>query len=217
MKKSAPSVEESHDAPKPQKPAQELNNVAVPMAAMQANTVDPRQSQAYNQAPPSPYAQPPVQQSYNQSPVQSSYNSSVQQSFVQQPVQQPFGQPPVQQSFMDNRQSVMSNQYPGSPDIAAIQSPVTYAATSSPSPVVAPAAPQAQYRVTVEFTPTQDDEVSMTLGDVVVVNEQFEDGWAYGRNLSNGREGFFPMSCFQLQQQPQGGWAERTLSLNRRQ
>ncbi|KAL7749557.1 hypothetical protein RI367_005113 [Sorochytrium milnesiophthora] len=40
------------------------------------------------------------------------------------------------------------------------------------------------------------DEISMRIGDQVVIAASYSDGWARGKNLSTGQEGAFPLACF---------------------
>eukprot|EP00842_Homolaphlyctis_polyrhiza_P003593 jgi/Hompol1/4234/HPOL_001182-RA len=52
-------------------------------------------------------------------------------------------------------------------------------------------------RVVAVFVPSLDDELSVKLGDTILVIATFDDGWARGRNVSTGREGVFPLACAQ--------------------
>ncbi|KAI8803587.1 hypothetical protein BJ742DRAFT_490667 [Cladochytrium replicatum] len=56
-----------------------------------------------------------------------------------------------------------------------------------------------------EFFPSMDDEVHLQPGDTVQVVEQFDDGWAVGKNLDSGEIGAFPMACLaQLSENTEG-------------
>ncbi|KAJ3340706.1 C-Jun-amino-terminal kinase-interacting protein 2 [Entophlyctis luteolus] len=49
--------------------------------------------------------------------------------------------------------------------------------------------------VTHEFTPEMTDEVQLNVGDQVQLFQEFDDGWASGRNMNSGREGILPLDC----------------------
>ncbi|RKO90656.1 hypothetical protein BDK51DRAFT_41901 [Blyttiomyces helicus] len=42
-----------------------------------------------------------------------------------------------------------------------------------------------------------EDELTLVVGDVVFVEESFDDGWAIGRNEDTNESGAFPMSCLE--------------------
>ena len=42
--------------------------------------------------------------------------------------------------------------------------------------------------------PGLDDEIQLNIGDVVIVQEKFDDGWAFGLNIMTDCEGCFPLS-----------------------
>ncbi|KXS09742.1 hypothetical protein M427DRAFT_160179 [Gonapodya prolifera JEL478] len=50
----------------------------------------------------------------------------------------------------------------------------------------------------VEYNPTQEDEIYIDEGTMIVVNLVFRDGWAAGTNLSTGETGAFPVDCLDL-------------------
>ncbi|KAJ3096188.1 hypothetical protein HK100_005629, partial [Physocladia obscura] len=50
-------------------------------------------------------------------------------------------------------------------------------------------------RVVFNYVPERPDEISLTVGDEVIVSQKFDDGWGIGRNISTGREGNFPLDC----------------------
>jgi SH3 domain len=39
-----------------------------------------------------------------------------------------------------------------------------------------------------------DDEMSCSIGDIIIVKERFDDGWATGFNITSGEEGIFPLA-----------------------
>jgi hypothetical protein len=43
------------------------------------------------------------------------------------------------------------------------------------------------------YIPTNEDEILFCPGDTVDVERQFEDGWAFGTNLTTSRRGMFPL------------------------
>ncbi|TPX32280.1 hypothetical protein SmJEL517_g04573 [Synchytrium microbalum] len=82
--------------------------------------------------------------------------------------------------------------------------------SSSPSTVVdeelTPTSPPAysaighhvlQYRVTVAYSPREPDELLLNLGDVIIVNEAFVDGWAHGYSQSANQYGMVPMAALE--------------------
>ncbi|KAJ3348654.1 Sorbin and SH3 domain-containing protein 2 [Entophlyctis luteolus] len=46
-----------------------------------------------------------------------------------------------------------------------------------------------------DFTPEQPDEIELRVGDRVELKQQYDDGWALGRNLAINKEGLFPLDC----------------------
>ncbi|KAI9017030.1 hypothetical protein BC832DRAFT_588313 [Gaertneriomyces semiglobifer] len=48
----------------------------------------------------------------------------------------------------------------------------------------------------MSFSPTQEDEIEVAVGDAVIVNQAFSDGWATGTNTRTGQFGAFPMTLF---------------------
>jgi len=51
------------------------------------------------------------------------------------------------------------------------------------------------YKVVRMFTPTEEDEVKLNIGDEVKITEIFEDGWCEGTNNSTNQSGVFPRTC----------------------
>ena len=46
-----------------------------------------------------------------------------------------------------------------------------------------------------EFNGAKSDEMSLSIGDTVTLYRAFEDGWAEGISLRNGRGAYFPLKC----------------------
>ena len=51
------------------------------------------------------------------------------------------------------------------------------------------------FEVIRRHIPDYIDEIQLNLGDVVTVQEQFDDGWAFGSNITTGGQGSFPLRC----------------------
>lgn len=51
------------------------------------------------------------------------------------------------------------------------------------------------YIVEQPHTPANDDELELKIGEIVKVLEQFEDGWAFGLNITTDETGVFPLVC----------------------
>ncbi|KXS11535.1 hypothetical protein M427DRAFT_435160 [Gonapodya prolifera JEL478] len=50
----------------------------------------------------------------------------------------------------------------------------------------------------VDYNASQDDEIQIDEGSMVIVHFVFRDGWASGANLSTGATGAFPVDCLDL-------------------
>ncbi|KAG4091037.1 hypothetical protein H8356DRAFT_1313498 [Neocallimastix lanati (nom. inval.)] len=46
-----------------------------------------------------------------------------------------------------------------------------------------------------EYIPKINDEIQLNIGDIVKVKKVFDDGWAYGTNISTDCEGALPLAC----------------------
>ncbi|ORX87867.1 hypothetical protein BCR32DRAFT_288986 [Anaeromyces robustus] len=46
-----------------------------------------------------------------------------------------------------------------------------------------------------EYIPKINDEIQLNVGDIVKVSKIFDDGWAYGTNISTDCEGALPLAC----------------------
>jgi hypothetical protein len=50
-------------------------------------------------------------------------------------------------------------------------------------------------RVIYDYVPNLFDEIHLYAGDQIEVKAKFDDGWAYGLNLTSKKEGSFPLAC----------------------
>jgi len=57
--------------------------------------------------------------------------------------------------------------------------------------------PHQVYRVLFDFKPSLPDEIEVKAGDMIRTEETFEDGWAFGMNMTTGKTGTFPMNCLE--------------------
>jgi len=57
--------------------------------------------------------------------------------------------------------------------------------------------PHQVYRVLFDFKPSLPDEIEVQAGDMIRTEETFEDGWAFGVNMTTGKTGTFPMNCLE--------------------
>ncbi|ORX87999.1 hypothetical protein BCR32DRAFT_263868 [Anaeromyces robustus] len=57
--------------------------------------------------------------------------------------------------------------------------------------------PHQVYRVLYDFQPSLPDEMEIQAGDIIRTEETFEDGWAFGINMTSGKRGTFPMNCLE--------------------
>jgi hypothetical protein len=55
--------------------------------------------------------------------------------------------------------------------------------------------PKALVEVIANYEASLADELNLSIGDMVVISESFDDGWAFGKNLSTGLEGNLPLVC----------------------
>ncbi|KAI9360352.1 hypothetical protein DFJ73DRAFT_621454, partial [Zopfochytrium polystomum] len=51
------------------------------------------------------------------------------------------------------------------------------------------------YEVVYNYIPQLSDEIYLYVGDPVVLKCRYDDGWAYGLNLTTNEEGSFPIAC----------------------
>jgi len=70
-------------------------------------------------------------------------------------------------------------------------------ASPSPSYYFQVFKPHQVYRVLYDFQPSLPDEIEIQAGDIIRTEETFEDGWAYGINMTSGKKGTFPMNCLE--------------------
>ncbi|KAJ3395050.1 hypothetical protein HDU84_004509 [Entophlyctis sp. JEL0112] len=57
---------------------------------------------------------------------------------------------------------------------------------------------QDAYEVIYDFNPAQSDELALRVGDSVVVKHRYDDGWAFGSNLTTSNDGLFPLDCLSV-------------------
>ncbi|KAI8846289.1 hypothetical protein BC829DRAFT_398865 [Chytridium lagenaria] len=50
-----------------------------------------------------------------------------------------------------------------------------------------------RFECTTKYEPRLEDEVTLRVGDVVVVERMYNDGWAFGTNETLGLSGAFPL------------------------
>jgi hypothetical protein len=50
-------------------------------------------------------------------------------------------------------------------------------------------------KVVYEYIENLFDEMTMHVGDQILVKSRFDDGWAFGKNLTSKQEGNFPLAC----------------------
>ncbi|KAJ8326842.1 hypothetical protein QVD99_005386 [Batrachochytrium dendrobatidis] len=48
-----------------------------------------------------------------------------------------------------------------------------------------------------DYDRVMEDEIELRVDDIIVVLQEFDDGWAFGRNVSTSAEGVFPLSVTQ--------------------
>ncbi|KAJ3169964.1 hypothetical protein HDU88_000606 [Geranomyces variabilis] len=71
--------------------------------------------------------------------------------------------------------------------------------------VMAPAAEESgvsqrrglQMRVAEAYDAQLSDELTLVVGDIISIDEEYDDGWGLGRNESTGQIGAFPTSCLE--------------------
>ncbi|KAI9332861.1 hypothetical protein BDR26DRAFT_625730 [Obelidium mucronatum] len=60
-------------------------------------------------------------------------------------------------------------------------------------------------RAVYDFTPSMPDEVFIAIGDKIQVKQRYDDGWAFGLNLTSNKEGLFPQDVLPGAAAPSGG------------
>jgi len=79
--------------------------------------------------------------------------------------------------------------------------------------------PHQVYRVLYDFQPSLPDEMEIQAGDIIRTEETFEDGWAFGINMTSGKRGTFPMNCLEddyaTDNEEKSVLSERSLSQSR--
>ncbi|TPX48984.1 hypothetical protein CcCBS67573_g10181, partial [Chytriomyces confervae] len=56
-------------------------------------------------------------------------------------------------------------------------------------------APSKSQIAVYDFTPSANDEVELRVGDMVELETSYDDGWAFGKNVTTGQSGLFPLDC----------------------
>ena len=64
-----------------------------------------------------------------------------------------------------------------------------------PSKAQEPAAVAETMQAIYEYTANLFDEMTLNVGDDVIVKVKFDDGWAFGFNMNTKQEGSFPLAC----------------------
>ncbi|ORY50910.1 hypothetical protein BCR33DRAFT_712871 [Rhizoclosmatium globosum] len=77
--------------------------------------------------------------------------------------------------------------------------PVVAPILADPLALETPLTVRVGYEPSAEFdvdgiTKSVDDQLRMSPGDMVIINETFDDGWAVGTNLTSGLAGLFPVT-----------------------
>eukprot|EP00842_Homolaphlyctis_polyrhiza_P000615 jgi/Hompol1/1554/HPOL_005634-RA len=52
-----------------------------------------------------------------------------------------------------------------------------------------------KFIVTTDYEPSASDELRLRVGDSIVLDLLFNDGWAKGKNESTRQEGILPVAC----------------------
>lgn len=55
--------------------------------------------------------------------------------------------------------------------------------------------PGSKFRVLRRYVPGREDELILIVGDDIIIEESFSDGWAYGISCFSQTSGYFPMAC----------------------
>jgi len=56
-------------------------------------------------------------------------------------------------------------------------------------------APGFQFIAIYDYEAQNEDEISLTKNDPLLISTTFEDGWTIGKNIKNDQIGFFPITC----------------------
>ncbi|KAJ3279217.1 hypothetical protein HK104_001650, partial [Borealophlyctis nickersoniae] len=70
--------------------------------------------------------------------------------------------------------------------------PPTPSSTSSPSPSLE------KYRVIAHYDPQHHDEIGLTIGDLVLILHEYDDGWVLGQNETSNSIGLLPRNFLEL-------------------
>lgn len=72
-------------------------------------------------------------------------------------------------------------------------------------------------KVLYEYTPNLFDEIQLHVGDTVLVKHKFDDGWAFGFNMTTKQEGSFPLACVTPYDGPGNGPSRDSLATSYQQ
>ncbi|KAJ3137013.1 Sorbin and SH3 domain-containing protein 2 [Physocladia obscura] len=61
---------------------------------------------------------------------------------------------------------------------------------------------QKSHRVVYDYLAQHPDEINCAIGDQIVLNTEYDDGWAFGLNTITKQEGYFPIEILQEFAQP---------------
>ncbi|KAJ3198876.1 hypothetical protein HDU82_000911 [Entophlyctis luteolus] len=93
--------------------------------------------------------------------------------------------------FYDSQQSQL--QPPAELPMQKIEPKAVMGAPKLPPPV---SNKVAKLRIVMyDFVPEMTDEVRLNVGDQVQLFQEFDDGWAIGKNMNSSREGILPLDC----------------------
>ncbi|KAH9245523.1 hypothetical protein BASA81_016987 [Batrachochytrium salamandrivorans] len=109
-------------------------------------------------------------------------------------------------SRADIRNSIARSSYarPSSELVSSMLPPLTSATLSDmdkPEDATDPADPSYSelndlfMRVFAPYEPTMPDELLLNVDDTILVYRAYDDGWAFGRNISTSMNGVFPVAC----------------------
>ncbi|KAJ3104978.1 hypothetical protein HDU96_008755 [Phlyctochytrium bullatum] len=207
---SAASYQNARQQPPQQAPQQNMGR------GMYGEQMDPHAGQYGNHMyPPQPQAPVPVPVQQQQMPRQPAQQQQQpqppinRQPTVQQPQQQPPQQPAAPRQVtpppaMNQQQGMgmgmgMAAAAVGGAAIGAAanmknnsnQVPEEYMGAEGVEILQIAETMEAVYN----YVPNLSDELQLYVGDAVLVKCKFDDGWAYGMNMTTKEEGSFPLAC----------------------
>ncbi|TPX52859.1 hypothetical protein CcCBS67573_g09788, partial [Chytriomyces confervae] len=116
------------------------------------------------------------------------------------PFEQQNGQPP-KNGFKDRSSSMfgppqgMMPQSPMQPAPAKAMSPPPIVPTPMKMNNVGKQPTEDVRKAVFNYAPIMQDEIEIFFGDKILVKNEYDDGWAFGKNLNSQREGLFPQDC----------------------